>query len=143
MPHVWDMLARFGEPERRGSERANWRVVLAAAWFSLRLALVGFAIGAAFGIALAVVMARFKLVERGLMPYLVMSQTVPLIALAPLVATWGGKVQLGGWVWPRWMSAARFSRPWSRFSPLEAMMAFRTSGLVRGKLVGASASANC
>ena len=106
MPHVWDMLARFGDPERRGSDRANWRVVLAASWFSLRLALVGFAIGASFGIVLAVVMARFKLVERGLMPYLVMSQTVPLIALAPLVATWGGKVQVGEWVWPRWMSAA-------------------------------------
>ena len=106
MPHVWDMLTRFGDPERRGSDRANWRVVLAATWFSLRLALVGFAIGTVLGVALAVVMARFKLVERGLMPYLVMSQTVPLIALAPLVATWGGNVQIGDWVWPRWMSVA-------------------------------------
>lgn len=106
MPHVWDMLTRFGDPERRGSDRANWRVVLAAAWFSLRLAFGGFLIGSAFGLGLAVLMARFKVVERGLLPYLVMSQTVPLIALAPLVATWGGKVQIGEWVWPRWMSAA-------------------------------------
>jgi NitT/TauT family transport system permease protein len=106
MPHVWDMLARFGDPERRGSERANWRVVLACAWFSLRLAFTGFVIGTVLGLGLAIVMARFKVVERGLLPYLVMSQTVPLIALAPLVATWGGKVQIGEWVWPRWMSAA-------------------------------------
>ncbi len=106
MPHVWDMLSRFGDPERRGSDRANWRVVLAAAWFSFRLALAGFAIGTLLGMGLAMVMARFKVVERGLLPYLVMSQTVPLIALAPLVATWGGKVQVGEWVWPRWMSAA-------------------------------------
>ena len=81
-------------------------VVLAAAWFSLRLALTGFVIGALLGLGLAMVMARFRMVERGLLPYLVMSQTVPLIALAPLVATWGGKLQIGEWVWPRWMSAA-------------------------------------
>ena len=106
MPHVWDMLSRFADPERRGSDRANWRVVLAASWFSFRIAFAGFVIGAAAGFGLAMLMARFKLVERGLLPYLVMSQTVPLIALAPLVATWGGKLQIGEWVWPRWMSAS-------------------------------------
>jgi NitT/TauT family transport system permease protein len=45
-------------------------------------------------------------VERGLLPYLVLSQTVPLIALAPLVVSWGGKLHLGPFEWPRWLSAA-------------------------------------
>lgn len=106
MPHVWDMLSRYGRPEVRGSDTRIWAVVLAGAWFSFRLALVGFVIGGAFGLLLAVLMARFKFVERGLLPYLIISQTVPLIALAPLVATWGGRVQVGGLVWPRWMSVA-------------------------------------
>ena len=106
MPHVSDMLSRYSRPEVRGSDRRIWSVVLAAIWFSLRLAFVGFLIGALFGLALAVLMTRFKVVERGLFPYLVVSQTVPLIALAPLVATWGGKVQIGEFVWPRWMSVA-------------------------------------
>jgi NitT/TauT family transport system permease protein len=53
-----------------------------------------------------VLMARFRVVERGLLPYLVVSQTVPLIALAPLVVSWGGRIQVGDWVWPRWLSAA-------------------------------------
>ena len=106
MPHVSDMLSRYSRPEVRGSDRRIWSVVLAAIWFSLRLAFVGFLIGALFGLALAVLMTRFKVVERGLFPYLVISQTVPLIALAPLVATWGGKVQIGEFVWPRWMSVA-------------------------------------
>ena len=106
MPHVSDMLSRYSRPEVRGSDRRIWSVVLAAIWFSLRLAFVGFLIGALFGLALAVIMTRFKVVERGLFPYLVVSQTVPLIALAPLVATWGGKVQIGEFVWPRWMSVA-------------------------------------
>ena len=51
-------------------------------------------------------MARYKVVERGLLPYLVISQTVPLIALAPLVVSWGGKLHIGGFEWPRWLSAA-------------------------------------
>jgi NitT/TauT family transport system permease protein len=105
MPHVWEMLSRYTEPSRRGSSRQIWQVVLTAAWYSLRLALLGFVLGVTVGLALAVLMARFRVVERGLLPYLVVSQTVPLIALAPLVVSWGGRVQVGGWVWPRWLSA--------------------------------------
>ena len=86
MPHVWDMLSRYNRPELRSSPRKIWRVVLAGAWFSFRLSLVGFAIGATVGVALATLMARFRVVERGLLPYLVVSQTVPLIALAPRLA---------------------------------------------------------
>lgn len=106
MPHVWEMLSRYGRPELRGSDRRIWSVVLAGAWFSFRLALVGFALGAFFGTALAVFMARFKVAERGILPYLVVSQTVPLIALAPLVVSWGGKLEIFGWEWPRWLSAS-------------------------------------
>lgn len=106
MPHVWDMFTRYFEPDRRGSDRQIWRVVLAGAWFSFRLALLGFVLGSLVGLGLATVMARFRVVERGLLPYLVVSQTVPLIALAPLVVSWGGRVQVGDWVWPRWLSAS-------------------------------------
>ena len=31
---------------------------------------------------------------------------MPLIALAPLVVSWGGKLHIGGFEWPRWLSAA-------------------------------------
>jgi NitT/TauT family transport system permease protein len=106
MPHVWDMLRRYAEPERPGSSGTILAVVARGAWLSLRLALAGFVMGATVGLALAVVMARFRVVERGLLPYLVVSQTVPLIALAPLVVSWGGRLQVGGFEWPRWLSAA-------------------------------------
>ena len=49
MPHVWDMLSRYAEPDRRGSDRDIWRVVLAGAWYSFRLAVFGFALGVAVG----------------------------------------------------------------------------------------------
>ena len=106
MPHVWDMLSRYAQPERRGADGSIFLTVAAGAWFSLRLALTGFVLGTAVGLGLAVLMARFKVVERGLLPYLVVSQTVPLIALAPLVVSWGGKLHIGGFEWPRWLSAA-------------------------------------
>ena len=103
MPHVWDMVSRLFDPESRTSSRQIWRVVLAGAWYSFRIAFVGFAIGSAVGVGLAVLMARFGIVKRGLLPYLVASQTVPLIALAPLVASWSGRVQPFGWSMPRWL----------------------------------------
>ncbi|MGZ5212665.1 MAG: ABC transporter permease [Actinomycetota bacterium] len=106
MPHVWEMLSRYARPERRGADGSILLTVAAGAWFSLRLALTGFVLGTVIGLGLAVLMARFKVVERGLLPYLVISQTVPLIALAPLVVSWGGKLHIGGFEWPRWLSAA-------------------------------------
>ena len=106
MPHVWTMLSSYGRPEVRGSDKRVWVVVLAGAWFSFRLSIVGFLLGSSIGVGLSVLMSRFRLVERGLLPYLVVSQTVPLIALAPLVALWGGKLHIFGFEWPRWLSAA-------------------------------------
>ena len=106
MPHVSTMLSRYSRPEVRGSDKNIWIVVLSGAWFSLRLSLVGFFLGTTIGISLAVLMARFNVIRRGLLPYLVMSQTVPLIALAPLVVSWGGKLEIGSFVWPRWLSAS-------------------------------------
>lgn len=106
MPHVWTMLSRYNRPEVRGSDTKIWSVVLSGTLFSLRLSFVGFFMGTTIGVGLAVLMSRYKVVQRGLLPYLVMSQTVPLIALAPLVVSWGGKLEIGSFVWPRWLSAS-------------------------------------
>ena len=107
MPHIWEMLSRYAEPEMRSpNSKLIWFVVLKGAFYSFRLALVGFLIGSTIGVALAALMTRFKTMERGLLPYLVISQTVPLIALAPLVVSWGGKLEIFGFTWPRWLSAS-------------------------------------
>jgi len=107
MPHLWEMLSRYAEPEMRApNSKLIWFVVLKGAFYSFRLALVGFVLGSIVGVALAALMTRFKTMERGLLPYLVISQTVPLIALAPLVVSWGGKLQIFGFTWPRWLSAS-------------------------------------
>jgi NitT/TauT family transport system permease protein len=106
MPHVWDMLRRYGRPEVRGSKSTIFNAVASGAWYSLRIALVGLVFGVIIGMILAIFMARFRVVERGLLPWLIISQTVPLIALAPLVVSWGGRLKLGSFEWKKWMSAA-------------------------------------
>jgi NitT/TauT family transport system permease protein len=105
MPHVLDVIRRLGEPELAGG-RPVWRVVFEACLFTLGITAVGFLVGALVGLLLAVLMQRFRVAERGLLPWVVLSQTVPLVALAPLVAGWGGALSLGPYPWQPWMSVS-------------------------------------
>jgi NitT/TauT family transport system permease protein len=105
MPHVWDMLSRLGRPELTGG-RPVWEVVLSASLFTLGITVVGFVVGAVIGLLLAVAMQRFQIVERGLLPYVILSQTVPLVALAPLIAGWSGNLSFGPYPWQDWMTVA-------------------------------------
>lgn len=107
MPHVWDMVQRLGEPvsSMAGAE-ALWRVVADAVGVSLRVAAAGWLAGTVIGLLLALLMARSRLAEWGLLPWIVLSQTVPLIAFAPMVRSWGSRIEIGSWEWPPWMSVA-------------------------------------
>ncbi len=109
MPHLWTVLRRFGEPEVRGNGRTVFASVASGMWFSFRLAIAGFVVGLIVGLVLAVVMSRFKLVERAWSPYVVLSQTVPLIALAPLIVGLVGQIKIGGFQGRPWMSVTVMS----------------------------------
>jgi NitT/TauT family transport system permease protein len=105
MPHVLQVLRRFGRPETGGTGSDPVAVaVLEAVWFTFRLAMAGLLLGVLVGFLLAVLMQRFRLAEQGLLPYVVLSQTVPLIALAPLVVGWGGRLRIGELTWRPAMS---------------------------------------
>ena len=99
MPHVWTMFAAMGEPEVRGSENTVLDAVISATFRSLLLAFGGFLIGVAVGLLLAVIMQRFLFAERGLLPFVIASQTVPLIALAPLIVGIGNQIEIGPIKW--------------------------------------------
>ena len=71
MPHVVGHVPPALAPEVRGGRRLRAQVVLDATWYSFRVALAAFVVGTLLGIVLAVVMARFRVVERAIMPYLV------------------------------------------------------------------------
>ncbi len=104
MPHLSTVLSAFGDEDVRGSGRTVAATVLSGSWFSLRLAVGGFVLGTFIGLLLAMAMQRFKLLERAWMPYVVLSQTVPLVALAPLIVGWGSKLSVFGKPWQPWMS---------------------------------------
>jgi NitT/TauT family transport system permease protein len=59
-------------------------------WVTLYEALLGFCIAAATGIILGALIAQFRVVEQTFYPYLVALQTLPKIAIAPLIIVWFG-----------------------------------------------------
>jgi NitT/TauT family transport system permease protein len=126
MPHVWTVLATLGKPEVGGGAitRTVGAAVAQSALFTLGLSVGGLVIGGVFGTLLALVMQRFRLVERAALPYVVASQTVPLIAVAPLVAGWGGKIAILGYAW----------QPWTSVMVISAYLAFFpiSIGMLRG-----------
>ncbi|OLE76898.1 MAG: hypothetical protein AUG02_03325 [Chloroflexi bacterium 13_1_20CM_2_70_9] len=99
MPHVWDIAAAFAEPAQRNGPPLGL-VLVDAAIFTFREAFGGFVIGAVLGLALAIVFVHSGILERALVPYVVASQTVPIIAIAPVVVIW---LQAG------WLSVAVIS----------------------------------
>ena len=106
MPPVLDILAEFGETPRAGGTTIG-RLTFDGALFTLREAAVGFAAGTLIGLAIAVVLLQSRRGERGVMPYVIASQTVPLIAIAPIVVVWG-RTNFGflPWEWQDWMSVS-------------------------------------
>jgi NitT/TauT family transport system permease protein len=83
LPHTWDIAAEFFNLDAAGA--TTLQRLAGAALFTLRNAAIGFALGSAFGLALAVVLVHVRLLERALVPIIVASQTIPIIAIAPLI----------------------------------------------------------
>ncbi|ALJ22271.1 ABC transporter permease [Microbacterium sp. No. 7] len=71
---LWEQRVAIWEPTR---------VTMTAAYLAFLLALV-------VGVAAALLMARWNLTERALFPYLVIVQTIPIVAIAPLFVVWIG-----------------------------------------------------
>ena len=59
-------------------------------WVTLWEALLGFVIAAVAGTVLGAVIAQFRVMEQTFYPYLVALQTLPKIAIAPLIIVWFG-----------------------------------------------------
>jgi NitT/TauT family transport system permease protein len=89
MPHVWDMVGQLFQPSRRNGPLLLG-VLLKAAAHTAREAVVGFLLGASTGFLLAIVFVHSRILERGLLPYIVASQTIPILAIAPMVVVWMG-----------------------------------------------------
>lgn len=87
LPHLWKIFDAYGNESRRNGPPLI-QVLAGAAVFTFREAFLGFTLGALLGFILGAVFAHSHLLERGLMPYVVASQTVPILAIAPMVIIW-------------------------------------------------------
>jgi NitT/TauT family transport system permease protein len=64
--------------------------LIAATWVTTKVAFVGLAIAVILGILFAVLMSQAKWIERSFYPYAVLLQTMPILALVPLIGLrWG------------------------------------------------------
>src|ERR687893_1891693 len=102
-PHLHDIVGQLFEPSRRNGPLLI-EVLWDAALFTAKEAAVGFALGASFGFVLGVILAHSRLLQRGFLPYIVASQTIPILAVAPMVVVW-----FGGRGYPDWFSVSIIS----------------------------------
>ena len=93
LPHVWEVVGAFAEPAQRNGPPLG--VILAEqALFTFREALIGFAFGGLLGLLLGIGFVHSRLAERAFVPYVVASQTVPILAISPLIVV----ATKAGWV---------------------------------------------
>ena len=86
LPHIWNILIVLGQPFQRGADASLAEYLFGAALYTWREAAIGFVLGALLGLLLATIFVHSRLLERAFVPYVIASQTIPIIALAPMIA---------------------------------------------------------
>jgi NitT/TauT family transport system permease protein len=85
LPHVWNIVYALGQPFQRNADQSLAEYLLGASLYTWREAAIGFLLGAVLGLVLATIFVHSRLMERAFVPYVIASQTIPIIALAPLI----------------------------------------------------------
>ncbi len=81
LPAPTDVAAAFAK---------DWRLMLDHAGVTLAETFIGLFFGIIVGFLIAVVMDRFEVIRRIVYPVVVVSQTIPTVAIAPLLVIWLG-----------------------------------------------------
>lgn len=97
LPHLGAIAADMFTRTQGGAGDLLLVQMLRNAWATFRVACGGFLIGALLGLGLAVLFLRAPLLERGLLPYVIGSQTVPILAIAPMVVVGLGRLDAPAW----------------------------------------------
>jgi NitT/TauT family transport system permease protein len=92
LPHLGAIAADMFTRTQGGAGRLLIVQMLVNAWATFTVALGGFAIGGLLGFGLAVLFLHVPVLERGLLPYVIGSQTVPILAIAPMVVVGLGRL---------------------------------------------------
>lgn len=74
---IWETTAMKSPTSKRS--------LLYHSWITLSATLLGFVFGIALGMALAISIVSFQVMDRSLMPWIIASQTIPILAIAPMI----------------------------------------------------------
>src|SRR5258705_1547367 len=85
LPHLWNIALAFFDPWQRGADRNVAQFLFDAALYTWMEAALGFLFGTLIGLILATVFVHSRIAERALGAYDLANQTVPIIAIAPLI----------------------------------------------------------
>ena len=85
LPHWWEILGALAAPVQRNQDQSLFQFLLGASFYTWREAALGFLVGALLGLLLATLFVHYGLLERAFVPYVVASQTIPIVALAPMI----------------------------------------------------------
>jgi NitT/TauT family transport system permease protein len=95
LPHVRMIFEAMARPTPKGPTIV---VLLGDMLYTAGEAVTGFVLGGLAGFLLAVLFVHFKPAEQGLLPYVIASQTVPIIAIAPMVVVGIGRMGAPPWL---------------------------------------------
>jgi NitT/TauT family transport system permease protein len=84
LPHIWSIVAAFVEPAQRDGPPL-FLILAGKALFTFRESVTGFILGGFLGLGLGILFVHSRLAERALVPYVVASQTVPILAISPII----------------------------------------------------------
>lgn len=95
LPHLTQIAEAFFRPTPKGP---TWLILLQDAFYTAFEAFIGFALGSVAGFLIAVLFQRYLPVRRGFLPYVIASQTVPIIAVAPMIVVGMGRLGAPPWL---------------------------------------------
>ncbi len=95
---IWTLIVRFANvhiflpyPWEVGTAAIRLRFeLLEALWLTARAAISGFTLSLIFGTLVAICFSQSRPLRLGCFPYAVILQTIPIVAIAPLITYWNG-----------------------------------------------------
>ena len=85
LPHWFQIAGALVAPVQRNQDQSLLQFLLGASFYTWREAALGFLVGGLLGLLLATLFVHYGLLERAFVPYVVASQTIPIVALAPMI----------------------------------------------------------
>lgn len=95
LPNLSQIVEAFFRPTPKGP---TWVVLLYDAAYTMLEAVTGFVIGGLTGFAFAVLFVHLPIARRGFLPFIIASQTIPIIAIAPMIVVGLGRLGAPPWV---------------------------------------------